>query len=107
MADVNIEQESKKVAEFGMAGQGCAIWDEIKGMDNSTIWKVIGGAQKQSPNAMANELRVLPAISTESWGGVSKLDSTVDYVGADGQATNILSVHNNYSADLHTCKNLR
>lgn len=104
MADVNIEQEAKKVAELGMNGQGCAIWDELRNMDINTLKDILHNSQKYSPNQNIDQLRVLPGIQANGWGDLT--EEAVDYVDANGNKTNIFSVNRKLFGNDVTCKNL-
>jgi|GEM_PF-4378853 len=111
MSDINIEKTQQKVADLAMAGQGCAIWDELKSLSRSDLAKVIEGVQGKSPNPDAQELRHLPAfvLKEDPFNNLpGMLIYTITAVDgtADKSRTEILYHLNDPFAVSHECLNL-
>lgn len=106
---MDIAKTSERVVELALAGQGCAVWDEIRTMSRSDLSKTLNGAQNNSPNANSNELRNLPAIvvETTSIPGTVKYSLSVVSEKGNNQKIEILAGGTNVLLpDWHRCINL-
>jgi len=110
MNEINYEQKQEKVAELAMAGQGCAIWDELKSLSRADLKHVIEGVQEKTANPDFKELRHLPAVVVKPDplnlpGLFSYSITAVDGV-VNKTRTEILFQTNSFLGDNHECLNL-
>ncbi len=106
---MDIEKKAERVTELALAGQGCAVWDEISAMSRTELVETLNGAQNKSPNANPKELRNLPAIvvETESFLGATWYRLSVVSEKSNNEKREILKGGaSEYLPDRHECVNL-
>lgn len=108
MSERNFEQIAQKVSELALEGQGCDIWDQVRGLGRDDLSSVLKLAQAKGPNPASNEAYKLPAVQFNDFNlgfvtgnSVNLLDDRRNSV-----STEIFRSEKGWLGENHSCINL-
>jgi hypothetical protein len=108
MSDLHNENEKtmQRVADLALAGQGCAVWDEIESLNLADRNAILTGAQSKSANRDPREIRNLPGISIDLAYGARGINIALFDDRQRSLRTEILNSKDYIDFTDHTCVNL-